>query len=76
MARKASAGTDARGFNDIIGIVLMGFAALLLVALISYDPRDVSRQWIANQSRRAKLDRAIWCMDGLCFFYIGRSCGL
>ncbi len=42
MARKASAGTDARGFNDIIGIVLMGFAALLLVALISYDPRDVS----------------------------------
>src|SRR4051794_17008338 len=42
MARKASAGTDARGFKDIIGIVLMGFAALLLVALLSYHPRDVS----------------------------------
>ena len=43
MARKASADSEsAHGFNDIIGIVLMGFAALLLVALLSYQPRDVS----------------------------------
>ncbi len=43
MARKASATSDSRtGFNDIIGIVLMGVAVLLLVALISYHPRDVS----------------------------------
>ena len=43
MARKASATSDSRtGFNDIIGIVLMGVAVLLLVAVISYHPRDVS----------------------------------
>ena len=43
MARKAT--TDAEsghGFNDIIGIVLLGLAVLLLVSLVSYDPRDVS----------------------------------
>src|SRR6267142_1162222 len=43
MARKASAGTEAaHGFNDIIGIVLTGFSLLLLVALLSYNPHDVS----------------------------------
>src|SRR6267142_2077213 len=43
MARKASAESEsARGFNDIIGIVLTGFSLLLLVALLSYNPRDVS----------------------------------
>jgi len=43
MARKASANLESsRGFNDIIGVVLMGFAVLLLVALLSYHPRDVS----------------------------------
>src|SRR5437763_15042799 len=43
MARKASADSkSAHGFNDIIGIVLMGFSLLLLVALLSYNPRDVS----------------------------------
>jgi S-DNA-T family DNA segregation ATPase FtsK/SpoIIIE len=42
MARKASAGSEAaHGFNDIIGIVLTGLSLLLLVALISYNPRDV-----------------------------------
>jgi S-DNA-T family DNA segregation ATPase FtsK/SpoIIIE len=43
MARKASAGSEAaHGFNDIIGIVLTGFSLLLLVALLSYNPMDVS----------------------------------
>jgi S-DNA-T family DNA segregation ATPase FtsK/SpoIIIE len=43
MARKASAESESsRGFNDIIGVVLMCFAALLLAALLSYHPRDVS----------------------------------
>jgi DNA segregation ATPase FtsK/SpoIIIE, S-DNA-T family len=42
MARKTSAGSEsAHGFNDIIGIVLTGLSLLLLVALISYNPRDV-----------------------------------
>ena len=43
MARKASANSESsRGFYDIIGIVFMCFAALLLAALLSYHPRDVS----------------------------------
>ncbi len=43
MARKASADSESsRGFNDIIGVVLMCFALLLLAALLSYHPRDVS----------------------------------
>src|SRR4051812_22262792 len=43
MARKSSANSEStHGFNDIIGIVLMGFALLLLVSLLSYHPRDVS----------------------------------
>src|SRR5947209_1116526 len=43
MARKSSANSDsARGFNDVIGIVLMGLSVLLLAALLSYHPRDVS----------------------------------
>ena len=42
MARKSSANSEStHGFNDIIGIVLMGFALLLLVALVSYHPKDV-----------------------------------
>jgi hypothetical protein len=43
MARKSSANSHpAHGFSDIIGIVLMGFALLLLVSLLSYYLRDVS----------------------------------
>jgi len=43
MARKASANSESsRGFHDIIGIVCMCFAALLLAALLSYQPHDVS----------------------------------
>jgi S-DNA-T family DNA segregation ATPase FtsK/SpoIIIE len=43
MARKASANSESpRGFYDIIGIVCMCFAALLLAALLSYHPHDVS----------------------------------
>ncbi|MDB6124662.1 MAG: spoIIIE [Pedosphaera sp.] len=46
MAKKAApeSAPPHRGFNDIIGIVLMGFALLLLVALLSYTPNDVSAQ--------------------------------
>src|SRR5262245_26306592 len=43
MARRTSADADsAHGFNDIIGIVLVCLAALLLVSVLSYNPRDVS----------------------------------
>jgi DNA segregation ATPase FtsK/SpoIIIE, S-DNA-T family len=41
MARKVNS-ESSHGFNDIVGVVLMCFAALLLAALLSYHPRDVS----------------------------------
>ncbi len=41
MAKKgAPDAAPNRGLNDIIGIVLMGFAILLLIALFSYDAHD------------------------------------
>ena len=44
MAKKASPEKASHhGFNDIIGIVLMGSAILLLIALLSYDPGDISK---------------------------------
>ena len=43
MARKASSNqVHARGFGDIIGIALIAVSVLTVVALLSYDPRDVS----------------------------------
>src|ERR1700722_2312417 len=42
MAKKAAPDSASmRGFNDIIGIVLMGSAILLLIALLSYDAHDL-----------------------------------
>src|SRR6266542_5107959 len=42
MARKTSPSeVHARGFGDIIGIVLIAMSVLMLVALFSYDPKDV-----------------------------------
>lgn len=43
MARKDSANTKPEhGFGDIIGIVLVGLAVMMLVALFSYDRADLS----------------------------------
>lgn len=54
MARKASSNAESgHGFNDIIGIVLLGLAVMLLVSLLSYDPHDVSANVVpANPSAR------------------------
>ena len=42
MARNASQSqVHARGFGDIIGIVLISIAVLTLVAFFSYDKKDV-----------------------------------
>ena len=44
MAKKATSDpSPMRGFNDIIGIVLMGSAVLLLIALLSYDAHDLAQ---------------------------------
>ncbi len=43
MPRKDSGRTsEHHGFNDVIGVVLLGFALLLFVAMCSFDPADVS----------------------------------
>ncbi|HWX20837.1 MAG TPA: DNA translocase FtsK [Candidatus Binatia bacterium] len=49
MARKTSS-DSSHGFNDIIGVVLMGLAVLLLAALLSYHPRDVSANGLPTNS--------------------------
>jgi len=75
MARKASASSEpARGFNDIIGVVLMGFAVLLLVALLSYHPRDVSANAVPpNSSVRNWIGPfGAWMAYG-CFLSIGAA---
>ena len=41
MARKASAESDSRGFNDIIGVALVALALLLLIAQLSFDSADL-----------------------------------
>ncbi len=42
MARKASSSeAAARGFGDIIGVVLISLSLLMLIALYSYDPKDI-----------------------------------
>ncbi len=44
MAKRSTTDLDSTGgLGDVAGIVFMGFSALLLVALFSYDPHDVSR---------------------------------
>ena len=49
MARKDhSDSSPAHGFHDIVGIVLLGLTALLTVALLSYDWRDVSKNYVAS----------------------------
>src|SRR5689334_18903778 len=49
MAKKASPDSaPARGLHDVVGIVLMGCALLLLVALLSYNPTDVSANAVST----------------------------
>ena len=43
MARKAATNSEpGRGFNDIIGVVLLAVALLLLVAQFSFDRNDLA----------------------------------
>lgn len=50
MARKSSVETKPHhGLNDVVGIVLLGLALLLLVAMLSYDARDIPHNYVASQ---------------------------
>ncbi|HOX59517.1 MAG TPA: DNA translocase FtsK [Candidatus Paceibacterota bacterium] len=75
MARKASGSSESsRGFNDIIGVVLMCLAVLLLAALLSYHPRDVSANAVPhNQPARNWIGPAgAWVAYG-CFLTAGAA---
>jgi S-DNA-T family DNA segregation ATPase FtsK/SpoIIIE len=92
MARKASADSESsRGFNDIIGVVLMCFAALLLAALLSYHPRDVpanalppnpsDHNWIGPFGAWLALYWFLWVgaaayLFPVLFFAVGLGCFL
>jgi DNA segregation ATPase FtsK/SpoIIIE, S-DNA-T family len=46
MARKDAAQSKSHGLSDVIGILLGTVALLLLVALLSYDPRDLAANYV------------------------------
>jgi S-DNA-T family DNA segregation ATPase FtsK/SpoIIIE len=49
MARKASSDADStRGFGDIIGVALLAGALLLLVAQLSFDPKDLETNQVPS----------------------------
>jgi S-DNA-T family DNA segregation ATPase FtsK/SpoIIIE len=51
MAKKAAPESAGhRGWNDVLGIVLMGSAVLLLIALLSYDPHDLPQNFLPPNS--------------------------
>src|SRR5215471_18866733 len=79
MARKSNAANEsahgsAHGFNDIIGIVLVGLSVLLLVAMLSYHPRDVSANSLpTNPSVRNWIGPFGAWMAYYAFFWVGAA---
>ncbi|MGO8678549.1 MAG: DNA translocase FtsK [Limisphaerales bacterium] len=90
MARKASGGAEApRGFNDVIGLVLMALAVLLLASLLSYDPHDISanivppnpstRNWIGPFGANLAYYSFLWVgaaayVLAVLFLFVGLGC--
>ena len=90
MARKTPSDTDSpRGFNDVIGLVLMALAVLLLASLLSYDPHDLSANIVPpNPSTRNWVgpfgaNLAYYCFLGVgaaayvlpvLFLFVGLGC--
>jgi S-DNA-T family DNA segregation ATPase FtsK/SpoIIIE len=75
MARKGASGDGAKhGFEDIIGIVLIGSGLLLLVALLSYHPQDVSANALpTNASTRNWVGPFGAWLAYYWFFWIGAA---
>jgi S-DNA-T family DNA segregation ATPase FtsK/SpoIIIE len=46
MARKDSTQSHSHGLNDVIGVLLGAAALFLMVALLSYDPHDLARNYV------------------------------
>src|ERR1044071_1514787 len=75
MARKAaSSEVHARGFGDIIGIALIAASVLTLVALLSYDPRDVPANTTTPNAATHNWIGQVGAWQGfLLFFVFGAS---
>jgi S-DNA-T family DNA segregation ATPase FtsK/SpoIIIE len=77
MARKSSS-DPTRGFNDVIGIVLMVIAVLLLVAVLSFDrydlavnrdpPNKFAHNWIGPLG--ARMAYASFSLVGICGYML------
>ena len=71
MARKASSSeVHARGFGDIIGIVLISVSVLALVALFSYDPKDVSANSTATNVTTHNWIGQVGAWLGFALFFV------
>ena len=56
MARKSSGESQHQhGLNDVVGIILLGLAILLLVAMLSYDSRDIPSNYVSTQRPPATI---------------------
>src|SRR5438093_9973135 len=75
MARKATASkVAARGLGDILGIVLVAASVLTLVALFSYDPKDLSaNSTAANPTTHNWIGPVGAWMGYLLFFLFGAA---
>ncbi len=52
MARKSTADSSSHhGLNDVVGLALLGAAALLLVAMLSFDYRDIASNHVSTEPR-------------------------
>jgi len=50
MARKSRAESQSHhGLNDVVGLILLGAAALLLVAMLSFDSRDIASNFVSSE---------------------------
>ena len=77
MARKEpSESRHEHGLGDVVGLVLLGVAFLLLIALISYDPRDIAfnattinhptRNWVGVFGANVAFG-LFWCFGGAAY---------
>jgi DNA segregation ATPase FtsK/SpoIIIE, S-DNA-T family len=71
MARKASSGeAAARGFGDIIGVVLISVSLLTFIALYSYDPRDIAANSTAANATAHNWIGPVGAWIGYVLFFV------
>ncbi|MEY4386931.1 MAG: hypothetical protein RLY20_2214 [Verrucomicrobiota bacterium] len=75
MARKSSGESQSHhGLNDVVGIILLGLAILLLVAMLSYDPHDIPSNYVATN--RPPTQNMIGALGAYLAFFFFRLMGI